>query len=70
MDLICSALTKSKQAKPSVDFYSIKENNSSQNSMQHIEQLHGFSETKSYNANDMIPHIIQVKKLVEALNKN
>ncbi|MCH7320858.1 methyl-accepting chemotaxis protein [Solibacillus sp. MA9] len=43
---------------------------SSQNSMQHIEQLYGFSETKSYNANDMISYIIQVKKLVEALKNN
>lgn len=43
---------------------------SSQGSMQQIEQLYGFSEIKSYNANDMISYIIQLKDLVDALDKN
>lgn len=43
---------------------------SSQGSMQQIEQLYGFSEIKSYNANDMISYIIQLKDLFETLNNN
>lgn len=43
---------------------------SSHMSMQQIEQLHHFSETKSYNANDMITFIIQIKHLVEELKEN
>lgn len=43
---------------------------SSQGSMQQIEQLYGFSETKSYNANDMISYIIQLKNLIDALDNN
>lgn len=43
---------------------------SSQLSMQQIEQLYGFSEKKSYNANDMVTYIIQVSHLIEALRNN
>lgn len=43
---------------------------SSQGSMQQIEQLYGFSEIKSYNANDMISYIIQLKDLIESLTHN
>ncbi|MGE7982711.1 methyl-accepting chemotaxis protein [Solibacillus sp. NPDC093137] len=43
---------------------------SSQLSMHQIEQLYGFSEQKSYNANDMITYIIQVSHLIEAIKNN
>lgn len=43
---------------------------SSKGSMQQIEDLYGFSETKSYHATDMIAYIIQVKNLVDALKNN
>jgi len=38
--------------------------------MDGIETLYRFSEKKSYNANDMITYIIQIKDLVEALKNN
>ena len=43
---------------------------SSQGSMQQIEDLYGFSETKSYHATDMIAYIIQMKNLIDALKNN
>lgn len=43
---------------------------SAQSSMDGIERLYGFSEQKSYNANDMITYIIQIKNLVGALKNN
>jgi len=43
---------------------------SGQSSMDGIETLYRFSEKKSYNANDMITYIIQIKDLVEALKNN
>ena len=43
---------------------------SGQSSMDGIEKLYGFSEQKSYNANDMITYIIQIKNLVEAFKNN
>lgn len=43
---------------------------STETSMEQIKQLYGFSETKSYNANDTITYIIQVKHLIEALKNN
>lgn len=43
---------------------------SSKMSMDQIEQLYGFSESKSYNANDMITFIIQVKHLITALKND
>ena len=39
-------------------------------SMQQIEQLHAFSESKSYNANDMITYLIQIEQLVQAIKNN
>lgn len=43
---------------------------SSNDSLHQIEDLYGFSENKSYNAQDMISFIIQIKQLVEALKNN
>lgn len=43
---------------------------SSNDSLHQIEDLYGFSESKSYNAQDMISFIIQIKHLVEALKNN
>ncbi|ATP39275.1 hypothetical protein CSE16_04040 [Solibacillus sp. R5-41] len=43
---------------------------SSKMSMDQIEQLYGFSESKSYNANDMITFIIQVNHLITALKND
>lgn len=43
---------------------------SSKGSMQQIEDLYGFSETKSYHATDMIAYLIQVTNLIEALKNN
>lgn len=36
-------------------------------SKEQIEQLYGFSESKSYNANDMISFIIQIEHLMNAI---
>lgn len=43
---------------------------SSTYSTEQIVQLYGFSETKSYHANDLIAYIIQIHNLVEALKQN
>lgn len=43
---------------------------SSNASLHQIEDLYGFSESKSYNAQDMISFIIQIKHLLEALKNN
>ncbi|WP_445683209.1 methyl-accepting chemotaxis protein [Solibacillus sp. FSL K6-1523] len=43
---------------------------SSKLSMEQIEHLYRFSENKSYNANDMITFIIQVKHLITALKND
>lgn len=43
---------------------------SSNYSLNQIEALYGFSESKSYNAQDMISFISQIKQLVEALKNN
>lgn len=43
---------------------------SSKLSMEQIEHLYRFSENKSYNANDMITFIIQVKHLIAALKND
>lgn len=43
---------------------------SSTASTEQIVQLYGFSETKSYHANDLIAYIIQIQNLVEALKNN
>ncbi|MER2105496.1 MAG: methyl-accepting chemotaxis protein [Solibacillus sp.] len=43
---------------------------SSNDSLHQIEDLYGFSESKSYNAQDMISFIIQIKHLVDAIKHN
>ena len=43
---------------------------SSKLSMEQIEQLYGFSESKSFNANDMISFIIQLEHLISAIKNN
>ena len=43
---------------------------SSNDSLHQIEDLYGFSESKSYNAQDMISFLIQIKHLMDALKNN
>ncbi|HWJ79742.1 MAG TPA: methyl-accepting chemotaxis protein [Niallia sp.] len=43
---------------------------SAQNSMNGIKTLYDFSEKKSYNANDIVSYIIQIRDLVKALKNN